>query len=77
MRKTTLPPKQADYYGSNLTSSPAMFARCNSCYLVNLNYVQAIQGYTVLVGGESLQISRPRRRAFAQALNDYLGGGIT
>lgn len=54
-----------------------MFARCNSCYLVNLNYVQAIQGYTVLVGGESLQISRPRRRAFAQALNDYLGGGIT
>ena len=56
---------------------PAMFARCNSCYLVNLNYVQAIQGYTVLVGGESLQISRPRRRAFAQALNDYLGGGIT
>lgn len=54
---------------------PAIFARCNSCYLVNLNYVQAIQGHTVLVDGESLQISRPRRRAFIQALNDYLGGG--
>ncbi len=55
---------------------PAMFTRCNSCYLVNLNYVQAIQGHTVLVGGEALQISRPRRRAFIQALNDYLGGAI-
>ena len=55
---------------------PAMFARCNSCYLVNLNYVQAIQGHTVLVDGVSLQISRPRRKAFVQALNDYLGGGI-
>lgn len=55
---------------------PVMFTRCNSCYLVNLNYVQAIQGHTVLVGGEALQISRPRRRAFIQALNDYLGGAI-
>lgn len=25
MRKTTLPPKQADYYGSNLTSSPSAY----------------------------------------------------
>lgn len=54
----------------------SIFARCNSCYLVNLNYVQAIQGHTVLVDGEELQISRPRRKAFVQALNDYLGGGI-
>jgi len=54
----------------------SMFARCNSCYLVNLNYVQAIQGHTALVDGEPLQISRPRRKAFVQALNDYLGGGI-
>lgn len=54
----------------------AMFARCNSCYLVNLNYVQAIQGHTATVAGEELQISRPRRKAFIQALNNYLGGGI-
>ncbi len=55
---------------------PARFTRCNSCYLVNLNYVQATQGHTVLVDGEALQISRPRRKAFIQALNDYLGGAI-
>lgn len=53
-----------------------MFVRCNSCYLVNLNYVRAVEGYSVLVGDKQLQISRPKRKAFMQALNDFLGGGI-
>lgn len=53
-----------------------MFVRCNSCYLVNLNFVFAIRGYTVVVGEDELQISRPRKKAFIQAVNDYLGGGI-
>lgn len=53
-----------------------MFVRCNSCYLVNLSYVRAIRGYVAIVGTDKLQISRPRRKAFIQALNDYLGGGI-
>ncbi|SBV97046.1 Response regulator receiver domain protein [uncultured Eubacteriales bacterium] len=52
------------------------FVRCNSCYLVNLHYVYAIRAYTVVVDGEELQISRPRKKAFVQALNDYLGGVI-
>ena len=58
------------------TLGGGMFARCNNCYLVNLNYVRAVQGHTVTVGSDELQISRPRRKAFIQALNDYLGGGI-
>ena len=58
------------------TLAPYHFVRCNSCYLVNLNYVQAIRGYIAVVDGDELQISRPRRKAFVQALNDYLGGGI-
>jgi len=53
-----------------------MFVRCNSCYLVNLNYVYAIRNYIVVVGEDELQISRPRKKAFIQAVNDYLGGGI-
>ena len=53
-----------------------MFARCNNCYLVNLNYVRAVQGHTVTVGTDEPQNTRPRRKAFIQALNDYLGGGI-
>lgn len=52
------------------------FARCNSCYLVNLSRVQAIDGYTVVVGGEALQISRAKRKAFLESLNNYLGENL-
>lgn len=49
------------------------FARCNNCYLVNLRYVTGISGFTVIVDGEELQISHPKRKEFKRALNDYLG----
>ena len=50
------------------------FARCNSGYLVNLRYVEEVNGSTVMAAGDELQISRPRRKAFMEALTDYLGG---
>ena len=50
------------------------FVRCNSGYLVNLRYVEEVSGNTVSVAGDELQISRPRRKAFMEALTDYLGG---
>ena len=53
-----------------------VFTRCNSCYLVNLHYIRSIQGNIAIVGNDELQISRPRKKAFIQALNDYLGGGV-
>lgn len=56
--------------------SSTMFVRCNSCYLVNLNFVRAVLGFEVLVDEQKLQMSRPKRKAFIKALNDYLGGGI-
>lgn len=52
------------------------FIRCNRCYLVNLAYVRAIRGYTLVVDGDELQISRPKRTAVMEALNDYLGGNV-
>lgn len=52
------------------------FIRCNRCYLVNLAYVRAIRGYTLVVDGDELQISRPKRTAVMEALNDYLGGTV-
>ena len=58
------------------TLSSKVFVRCNNSYLVNLNYVRAIRGYTVLVGGDELPISRPKKKPFVQAVNDFLGGGI-
>lgn len=52
----------------------AYFARCNSCYLVNLKYVQGIQGDSVIVAGQMLTISIPRRKAFIEAFSQYTGG---
>lgn len=51
------------------------FARCNSGYLVNLAQVLGVQQNIVQVGPYQLQISRPRKKAFLEALTDYIGGG--
>lgn len=50
------------------------FVRCNSCYLVNLRFVSAINGFTAVVGEEELTISHARKKDFLVALADYLGG---
>lgn len=52
------------------------FYRCNNCYLVNLSHVEGIKHNMVMVGGEQLQISRPRKKAFMAALADYVGGAL-
>ncbi|MCC8063545.1 MAG: LytTR family DNA-binding domain-containing protein [Clostridiales bacterium] len=52
----------------------AHFERCNSCYLVNLKYVRGIQGNQLLVGEDSLTISKSRRKEFLNALAQYKGG---
>ena len=51
------------------------FFRCNKGYLVNLEHVDGIRGEDALVHGERVQVSRSRKRAFLDALNDYLGEG--
>lgn len=43
---------------------------------MNLAYVRAIRGNTLVVDGDELQISRPKRTAVMEALNDYLGGNV-
>lgn len=52
------------------------FRRCNSCYLINLQYVEAIVEDDVIVRGEKLHISRARKKPFLQELNNYLGGNV-
>lgn len=52
------------------------FARCNSCYLINLKYVESIKEYTVNVGGKELKISQPKKKEFMKALNNYINGEI-
>lgn len=52
------------------------FARCNSCYLVNLKYVRTVRGFVVDVDGEELKISQAKKQGFMKALNEYIGGGF-
>lgn len=58
--------KQLENYG---------FVRCNSCYLVNLAYVESISlDYVSLVNSkEQLKISRQRKKEFLDALTRYTG----
>ena len=52
------------------------FAKCNACYLVNLAFVEAVQGYDLTVHGETIAISHPRKKEFVAALNEFYGKGI-
>lgn len=52
---------------------PVNFRRCNNCYLVNLRYVTEVCGYELHIGGDTLQISQPKRKDFMKALSEYLG----
>ena len=46
--------------------------RCNRCYLVNLEYVEDFRGNDVTVASDVIQVSRARKKAFMDALNDYM-----
>lgn len=50
------------------------FIRSNNCYLVNLKYVEGLQGQTLIVGGDSLQISRSRKQDVMLRIAQYIGG---
>ncbi len=47
------------------------FARCNSCYLVNLRHVTGVRQDDVVVEGNLLKISRSRRREFMDRLAEF------
>lgn len=52
-----------------------LFFRCNRCYLVNLEYVEDFRGSDVTVANDVIQVSRSRKKAFLDALNDYMNEG--
>ena len=51
---------------------PKRFFRCGKSHLVNLEFVDAVQNNDVLVGDSVIQVSRARRKALLDALNDYI-----
>ena len=50
------------------------FVRCNSGYLVNLKYVESVEGDCVILKGIPLKISAPKRKEFLRAVAQYKGG---
>ena len=50
------------------------FSRCNSCYLVNLFYVDGLAKDGVRVGAELLAVSRNRKKQFKAELLRFSGG---
>ncbi len=55
--------------------SPGLFSRCNSCYIVNLSFVSAMNGSDLVVNGERLHMSRDGKKQFLADMNAYLAGG--
>jgi len=49
------------------------FFRCNNCYLINLACISGIKDNFVIVERYTLQISRPRKKNFLEALTSYVG----
>lgn len=56
------------------TLADYQFAKCNSGYLVNLSYVEAIKKDDVIVAGVPLKISRGKKHSFINSFTKYLGG---
>ena len=52
------------------------FVRCNNCFLVNLHYVNRIDGDILWVGDSRLKISRARKRSFLNALTAFFETGV-
>lgn len=48
------------------------FAKCNNGTIVNLSMIQGVVKNECLIGGDSLQIARTRKKAFQDAFMDYL-----
>ncbi len=48
------------------------FERCNNCYLVNLMHVRKVDGNECVVAGDTLTISRGRKKTFLQSVVSFV-----
>ncbi|PHP51883.1 DNA-binding response regulator [Actinomyces ruminis] len=57
---------------------PHGFFRSNSCYIVNLRHVVGVREQeSVMSTGQTLRISRPRKKEFMRALTEHVSGTLT
>jgi two-component system response regulator LytT len=52
------------------------FARCNSCYLVNMKYIEEIDGMDLKLPKVVLRISKAKKHDFLASFAAYVGGSI-
>lgn len=59
---------------SALLETERRFTRCHASYLVNLSFVKRVEGMeAVLLTGERLPISQPKRKEFMLKMTDFWG----
>lgn len=56
---------------------PSSFVRCNQSYVVNLAKIEQIFKDTLVVGGDTIAISRPQRKQFFENYSAYILGRRT
>lgn len=52
------------------------FVSCNQSYLVNMNYIEEINNYDLVLHGEKLIISRPKKKGLVEAFTAFLQGKL-
>jgi len=52
---------------------PDTFFRCHNTFLVNLQAVESVQGPDIVVAGNTIPISKHRRKDFIRALTNFVG----
>jgi DNA-binding LytR/AlgR family response regulator len=53
------------------------FFTCNKCYIVNLAFVDAVRENVAVVAGNEIVVSRPKKKAFMEALAAYYNRTIS
>ena len=71
-KKSYLQNESLNYYETRLKN--CRFFRIHKSYLVNLDFVENFQGSDITVNGDCIQVSRARKKAFLNALNDFMNG---
>ena len=55
--------------------APVGFARNSVSYLVNLNHCTCLKGDEITVGGETLKVTRGKKKEFMYRFAEFLEGG--
>ena len=62
---------------SSLLCEHPQFAQCHQSFVVNLSFVKNVEGLELLMlTGERIPISQPKRKEFMKKLAEYIGGRL-